>query len=115
LAGVAVALAARRFSERHHDYVAIIKSLGATSRTVNRLYGSSLLLLGGIATVLGCLMGWGIQTLFFYLFAEQLPVQPGPSGMKPYMIGAVTSLTCLLCFAWPPLRRLGQASPLRVL
>jgi putative ABC transport system permease protein len=115
LAGVAVALAARRFSERHHDYVAIIKSLGATSGTVNRLYGSSLLLLGGIATVLGCLLGWGIQALFFYLFAEQLPVQPGPSGMKPYAIGAVTSLTCLLCFAWPPLRRLGQASPLRVL
>lgn len=115
LAGVAVALAARRFSERHHDYVAIIKSLGATSMTVNRLYGSSLLLLGAIATVLGCLLGWGIQALFFYLFAEQLPVQPGPSGMKPYAIGAVTSLTCLLCFAWPPLRRLGQASPLRVL
>ena len=115
LAGVAVALAARRFSERHHDYVAIIKSLGATSGMVNRLYGSSLLLLGGVATALGCLMGWGIQALFFHLFSDQLPVQPGPSGIRPYMIGAVTSLTCLLCFAWPPLRRLGHASPLRVL
>ncbi|MCB1687787.1 MAG: FtsX-like permease family protein [Halioglobus sp.] len=115
LAGVAVALAARRFSERHHDYVAIIKSLGATSSTVNRLYGSSLLLLGLVATVLGCLLGWGIQGLFFSLFAEQLPVQPGPSGIRPYAIGAVTSLTCLFCFAWPPLRRLGHASPLRVL
>lgn len=115
LAGVAVALAARRFSERHHDYVAIIKSLGATSGKVNRLYGTSLLLLGGVATVLGCLMGWGIQALFFYFFAEQLPVEPGPSGIRPYAIGAVTSLTCLLCFAWPPLRRLGQSSPLRVL
>ncbi len=115
LAGVAVALAARRFSERHHDYVAIMKSLGATSATVNRLYASSLLLLGGVATVLGCLLGWGIQALFFALFAEQLPVQPGPSGPRPYLIGGVTSLTCLLCFAWPPLRRLALASPLRVL
>lgn len=115
LAGVAVALAARRFSERHHDYVAIMKSLGATSATVNRLYASSLLLLGGAATALGCLLGWAIQALFFQLFAEQLPVQPGPSGPRPYFIGAVTSLTCLLCFAWPPLRRLALASPLRVL
>ena len=115
LAGVAVALAARRFSERHHDYVAIVKSLGATSGTVNRLYGSSLLLLGCVATLLGCLLGWAIQALFFALFSEQLPVQPGPSGVRPYAIGAATSLTCLLCFAWPPLRRLGQASPLRVL
>ena len=56
LAGVAVALAARRFSERHHDYVAIIKSLGATSGTVDRLYGSSLLLLG--------LLGYGIGAGF---------------------------------------------------
>ncbi len=115
LAGVAVALAARRFSERHNDYVAIMKSLGATSGKINRLYGSSLLLLGVVATVAGCLLGWAMQALFFQLFADQLPVQPGPSGLRPYVIGSVTSLACLLCFAWPPLRRLGQASPLRVL
>jgi len=115
LAGVAVALAARRFSERHNDYVAIMKSLGATAARVNRLYGSSLLLLGGVATAIGCFLGWGIQAVFFQLFGDQLPVQPGPSGIRPYAIGAATSLTCLLCFAWPPLRRLSLASPLRVL
>lgn len=115
LAGVAVALAARRFSERHHDYVAIIKSLGATSPVVNRLYGSSLFLLGCIATLLGCGLGWAIQATFFYLFAEDLPLEPGPAGFRPYAIGGVTALTCLLCFAWPPLRRLGKSSPLRVL
>ncbi|MDA8752558.1 FtsX-like permease family protein [Halieaceae bacterium] len=115
LAGVAIALAARRFSERHTDYVAIMKSLGATAGRVNLLYGRSLLLLGLIATVLGCLAGWAMQAAFFALFAEQMPVQPGPSGIRPYAIGAATAMTCLLCFAWPPLRRLGKASPLRVL
>ena len=115
LAGVAIALAARRFSERHNDYVAIMKSLGATSSRVNSLYGSSLVLLGAVATAIGCFLGWSIQSLFFTLFGDQLPVQPGPSGIRPYAIGAATALTCLLCFAWPPLRRLGQASPLRVL
>ena len=115
LAGVAIALAARRFSERHNDYVAIMKSLGATSSAINRLYGSSLLLLGILATATGCLLGWSIQAVFFSLFGEQLPVQPGPSGLRPYAIGSVTSLVALLCFAWPSLRRLGQASPLRVL
>lgn len=115
LAGVAIALAARRFSERHNDYVAVMKSLGATSGAINLLYGKSLCLLGVVATVCGCLLGWGIQALFFTLFADQLPVQPGPSGPRPYLIGSATALTCLLSFAWPPLRRLGQASPLRVL
>jgi putative ABC transport system permease protein len=56
-----------------------------------------------------------LQAAFFVMFAERLPVQPGASGIRPYAIGAATALTCLLCFAWPPLRRLAQASPLRVL
>jgi len=115
LAAVAIALAARRFSERHNDYVAVMKSLGATSGMINRLYGKSLMLLGVLATAAGCALGWGIQALFFNLFGDQLPVQPGPSGPRPYAIGSTTALVCLLCFAWPPLRRLGQASPLRVL
>jgi putative ABC transport system permease protein len=115
LAGVAIALAARRFSERHTDYVAIMKSLGATSGSINGLYGSSLLLLGMLATATGCALGWGIQAVFFDLFGDRLPVQPGPSGPRPYAIGATTALVSLLCFAWPSLRRLGQASPLRVL
>lgn len=115
LAGVAIALAARRFSERHNDYVAIMKSLGATSRDVTRLYGGSLLILGLVATAGGCLLGWSLQALFFEVFGDQLPIEPGPSGIRPYAIGSVTAITCLLCFAWPPLRRLTQTSPLRVL
>ena len=115
LAGVAIALAAKRFSERHYDYVAIMKSLGSTSGQINRLYASSLLLIGIVATVGGSLTGWGMQALFFDLFADQLPLEPGSSGIRPYAIGGATALICLLSFAWPPLRRLGQASPLRVL
>jgi putative ABC transport system permease protein len=115
LAGVAIALAARRFSERHYDYVAILKSLGAESGRINRLYGLSLLLLGTAATVIGAGLGWTLQALFFELFAEALPVQPGPSGPRPYLVGAATALICLLAFAWPPLSRLGAASPLKVL
>ena len=76
LAGVAIALAARRFSERHNDYVAIMKSLGATSGAVNRLYGRSLLLLGLFATAAGCLLGWSIQALFFGLQIGHLRHQP---------------------------------------
>jgi putative ABC transport system permease protein len=115
LAGVAIALAARRFSERHYDYVAIMKSLGATSVTINKLYGSSLLLLGSTATLLGCSLGWLMQAGFFSLFAEALPITPGDSGLRPYLVGAATAMVCLLSFAWPPLQRLGKVSPLRVL
>lgn len=115
LAGVAIALAARRFSERHYDYVAILKSLGAESGTIARMYGLSLLLLGAIATLVGAALGWSLQALFFILFADTLPVEPGPAGPRPYIVGAATAVVCLLSFAWPPLSRLGGASPLKVL
>ena len=115
LAAAAIALAARRFSERHTDYVAVMKSLGASSGMINRLYGTSLALMGLVAGVLGCLTGWGIQGLFFTVFAEQLGVTPGPMGVLPFVIGGMTALVCLLFFAWPPLARLALVSPLRVL
>ncbi|MDG2494760.1 MAG: FtsX-like permease family protein, partial [Luminiphilus sp.] len=115
LAAAAIALAARRFSERHTDHVAIMKSLGASRGRIARLYGGSLLMLGAVATALGCALGWALQGLSFKLFAEQLGVQPGPIGLEPYLIGGATALVCLGFFAWPPLQRLAQIPPLRVL
>ncbi len=115
LAAAAIALAARRFSERHTDAVAVMKSLGASTQRISRLYGSALLLLGVVATILGCAAGWLIKTGFFALFGSQLGITAGASGIEPYSIGAVTALVCLGFFAWPPLRRLSRVPPLRVL
>ncbi len=115
LAGVAISLGARRFAERHYDYVAIMKSLGADSAAINRIYGTSLLLIGVIATSLGVALGWSMQAVFFALFSDALPMTPAPSGPRPYLMGAVTAMVCLLSFAWPPLARLRHVAPLRVL
>lgn len=115
LAATAIALAARRFSERHTDAVAVMKSLGASTQRISRLYGGALLLLGAIATVLGCGLGWLVKAAFFALFGSQLGIAAGGSGVEPYLIGAVTAVVCLGFFAWPPLRRLGRVPPLRVL
>ena len=53
LAAAAITLASRRFGERHTQYVAILKSLGARSWEISRLYGASLGILGAVGTVLG--------------------------------------------------------------
>lgn len=106
LAGVAVALAARRFSERHHDYVAIMKSLGTTSGAINRLYGSSLLLLGMLATALGCLLGWGIQALFSLFLATSYRCNQVPAEFDPMLLAVPphSSVCCVLpghlCGGW---------------
>ena len=115
LAAAAITLASRRFAERHTQYVAILKSLGAQSREIAQLYGRSLFWMGLGGTAIGCGIGWGLQELFIRLLGALLPVAPGAAGWQPALIGAVTAGVCLFFFAWPPLRRLGQASPLRVL
>ena len=74
LAGIAIALAARRYSERHYDYVAMMKSLGATSIRIMTIYSSNLLLLAVIATIVGSGLGWLIQEVFINVLQDYFEV-----------------------------------------
>ena len=82
LATAAILLASRRFGERHTQYVAILKSLGAQSQEISRLYGSFLLVLGCLAILLGCTVGWAIQVGFIWALGSLLPATPGPAGWE---------------------------------
>jgi len=115
LAAAAITLASRRFGVRHTQYVAILKSLGAQSHEISRLYGASLFCLGAVTTVVGCALGWLMQEAFILVLGSLLPLTPGAAGGQPFAMGVATSAVCLACFAWPPLSRLGQAPPLLVL
>ena len=53
LAGVAIALATRRFVERHYDACAVMRCLGATQQRLLGLYGAEFLLLGVAASLAG--------------------------------------------------------------
>ena len=116
LAGIAIALAARRYSERHYDHVAIMRSLGASANRVLGMYLLNLLVLALAAMLLGWLLGWLIQESFVVLLRSyfQVELNLAPS-LRPFVMGAVTALVCLLSFALPPLASLKSVSPLRVL
>ena len=116
LAGIAIALAARRYSERHYDYVAMMKSLGASSTKVLSLYVINLLLLSAAAIVIGCGIGWLIQEILLTVLQRYFDVSAMPLlSLRPFIVGAVTALICLLAFAMPPLINLQRVSPLMVL
>lgn len=57
LAGVAIALTARRYSERHFDYVAILKTLGCSSSQIMSIYMSIQVLLVIAAIIIGSFLG----------------------------------------------------------
>jgi putative ABC transport system permease protein len=115
LAGVAVAMAARRYSERHFDMSAILRCMGATQRDLLGLYLPQLLVVGLAASAVGCFLGWIAQYGLLYLLAGLLPATPSSTHAWPVLAGFATGLITLAGFALPPVMRLQDVPPLRVL
>jgi putative ABC transport system permease protein len=63
LAGVAIALATRRFVERHLNGCAVMRCLGATQAKLVRLFGVEFAALGIAASAVGLAIGYGMQFL----------------------------------------------------
>jgi putative ABC transport system permease protein len=115
LAGVAVAMAARRYATRHLDRVALMKALGASQALVLNISLIELLLLGVLAGVLGVTLGYvaqqGLAVIARDLVSGALP-QP---SMAPLWLGIITPIIVLAGFALPPLMQLKRVPPARVL
>jgi len=115
LAGAAMALAARRFVLRHLDTCAVLRCLGAQQGQVLRLFLYQFLLLGVVAVLLGCLLGYVTQAaLAGYIEAMRDTELPQPS-MLPAIKSAASGFALLLGFTFLPLLQLRKVSPLRVL
>jgi len=115
IAGVAIAMTARRYSERHFDSIALLRCLGCKQNEMLWLFGSQFIVLGLLASAVGCLLGWFAQFGLFLLLKDLLPQTVAKPGILALLFGFVIGLAMLLGFALPPLLRLKQVSPLRVL
>lgn len=115
IAGVAIAMATRRYTERHFNITALLRCMGCKQREIVWLYSSQFLILGIVTSSIGCLLGWFAQQGLFYLLRELLPKQLANPSLSAVLFGLILGLGVLLGFALPPLLRLKQVSPLRVL
>ena len=115
LAGVAIALTAKRYSERHYDYVAILKTFGCTSSQISLIYLNIQLVLASFAVSIGWLFGWFIHGVILAVLQRLLFVDLPEPGFQPFIVGGLTAVICLLSFALPPLLALRETPPLRVL
>ena len=115
LAAVAVALAARRYMQRHFDPCAVMRCLGATQGLLLRVFLGQFLLLGLLSVALGCLLGY-LAHFILHLWLAQLLASPLPlPGWRPAGQGALLGLVLLCGFSLPPILQLRRVSTLRVL
>lgn len=115
LAGVAVAMATRRYVDRHLDTAALLRCFGASQRQLTRLFALQLGWLALAASVCGALLGLAGQAGLLALLTAFLPIELPPPGPLPLALGVLTALAVLVGFAGPTLLRLKRVSALKVL
>lgn len=115
LAGVAIALAARQFSTRHIDQVALMKSFGVSANRIRGLYFLQLVVLAIVASSLGLIAGELIQRSVAVSLQNVYQITLGGASLYPYMISYACGLLCLIFFAFPSLWFLPQVPPLKIL
>jgi putative ABC transport system permease protein len=115
LAGIAIAIAAKRYAERHQDNCAIMRCLGATQGTIIRIYAFTLFWLGLLTSFIGCAIAWFAQSGLAGLSSQILGGELPPASLLPLVSGILTGLVTLLGFALPPLIGLKDVPPMRTL
>ncbi|MGH8255450.1 MAG: ABC transporter permease [Steroidobacteraceae bacterium] len=115
LCAVAIALSARSYVGRHLDSVALMKTLGATRRTVLAVTLWQLLALALVASVLGAGAGWLTQLWLVRVLQGLLRGDLPPASAWPALMGFGIALAMLAGFALPSLLQLTRVPALRVL
>ncbi|MGM0477506.1 MAG: ABC transporter permease [Pseudomonadota bacterium] len=113
--GVAVALVARRYAERHRDTAALLRAFGAPGRLVGRAFLWQLVLLGIIASLAGVGVAFAAQEVLARIAAGLFELTLPPPAPGPALAAGLLAAGLLLAFGLPPLLRLGRVPPARVL
>ncbi|HEV8197621.1 MAG TPA: FtsX-like permease family protein [Gemmatimonadales bacterium] len=116
LGGLGVASAVHVFIKRKLDTIAVLRCLGATSREVFAVYLLQALVMGGIGSGIGAIVGVGLQQMLPVLFQGFLPVDvhvvPSPRAI---LLGMGLGLWVAGMFAALPLLAVRRISPLMTL
>ena len=115
IAGVAIAMSSRRYSERHFNSTAILRCLGCKQNDILLIFLYQFFILGFVACSIGLLFGWFTQEALFHLLRSLLPAKVSDPSFIAVMLGFITGFAILIGFSLPPLLRLKRVSPLRVL
>lgn len=116
LGAVGVAMAMRAHLAQRLDTIAIMKSLGANSAQIIKIYLLQTLFLGVVGAFLGILLGIAVQLAFPYLLAQLINVRPD-FRLDPHVIimGFGAGILTTLLFTLPPLLDIRNVRPSLIL
>ena len=115
LAAIAVAVASRRYGQRHQPTVAVFKALGASNKHIQKVYTLHWSLLCFISILTGLLVGYGFLQLGIMGIESYLALDSTTLTMRPVSVAIVTGLICAVAFAIHPISKLIETSPIAVI
>ena len=115
IAAVAVALGARRFSQRQQPAIAVMRCCGATQGAVTKLLVIEFMVVALVGSAVGLVVGWVAQMALVNIMqgfvSEDLP----GVGWVPALQGLYAGIWLLFAFSLPPLQALRQVSAAQIL
>lgn len=116
LGAIGVAMAMRAHLQQRIDGIAIMKSMGARSADVLRIYVLQTLLLGGAGALLGVLLGVGVEWILPSVLGSLMPIRPPLRLPWAPVLGAFsTGILTTMLFSLPPLLDVRHVRPSVVL
>jgi putative ABC transport system permease protein len=116
LGAIGVGMAMRAHLQQRIDILAIMKSIGARSSDILRIYLLQTLLLGAVGALLGIAFGLGVEWALPFFFGKLLPLQP-PLRLPVRSVSAAfgTGILTTILFCLPPLLDVRKIRPSIVL
>lgn len=115
LAIAAVAVAMSHYCRSRYDLVAVLKTLGATRRALQRLIIGQWLAVLLLAAVCGGALGLGVEALLMQMLKPVLPATLPPASGWPWLWAIGSLFVISLLVGLRPYRLLLATQPLRVL
>lgn len=115
LSSVAIALATRRYAQRHLDAAALVRCFGMSGAQIRLLFFAQIGFVGVVGGVAGVVLGVIGQDLLLRILAPEMAAQLPGLHWRPAIAAMVAGWLTLIAASVPSLWPLSRVPPLRVL